>query len=142
MSGAMLYMLKLSNEEMQAMALFSRVSGVAPNDVVFLDESVVFLVPPESVGRAVGRGGANVRHLSEKFGKRVNVYAVSEDAEKFVEGLIAPVELTGFEVNDGVAVMCVPPNDKGRAIGRGGEKINRARALVKRRFGFKDLKIT
>ncbi len=124
------------------MALFSRFTGVAPNDVVFLEDGVAFLVPPDSVGRAVGRGGANVHRLSDKFGKRVTVYASHEDARRFVEALVAPVEVTGFEVSDGVAVVRVPVRDKGRAIGRGGEKINRARALMKRRFGLKDLKIS
>jgi N utilization substance protein A len=125
--------MKLSMQQIELLNVLESRTGAQGKDVVLLDDGkIVFMVPKAELGRAVGRGGANVERLAQAVGKPVDIVEYSEDEQEFVKGLFAPVQPDSIEVRDGTVFVRFQTADKGRAIGRGGEKAARARTLLER----------
>lgn len=127
-------------------SLLAQTTGAVAHDVMSSDEAVTFIVTAGHAGKAIGKGGANIRKLQQMFGKPVGVVEDAETVEGFVRNLFAPIGVkTVTEVDQGgrkVVHVTVDAAQKGLAIGKGGERIKKARVLAKRRFNVDDVKIT
>ena len=135
----------LSNEELQMINLLETSTGAKAKDVVLTSSAVIFVLEPGNLGKAIGKQGANIQRLKRGLDKQVDVFEYSESLEGFVRNFFYPVQVIGVEEMDQngrkTVSVKVDPKNKGLAIGKGGEKIERARLLVKRYFGFDWLKI-
>ena len=137
---------KLSMEDIQLLNSLERATGARAVDAVITQDSVLFVVAPGQIGKAVGKGGSNVRKLENFFGgKKVEMVEGADSIGEFLSHAFAPAEVISVEEvsNNGKneAVVKVDENSKGIAIGRNGEKIKRARMLAKRLFNVDDVKI-
>jgi N utilization substance protein A len=133
--------IRLSNEELRYMALFSDITGTDVKDCIIDPESgtIVFIVPPGKAGLAIGSRGVNVKRLSKILGKRIEVVEWADNLEDFVKNLFLPARVLGtslMKLKDGRKVLYVRvnPEDKGLAIGKGGKNVNKARIILKRYF--------
>lgn len=122
-------------------------SGVEPIDCIFdpTDERLLVVVPPGSVSAVVGESGEGVDRLSDEFGWPLEVVEYASDPAAFVENALAPAEVRGVtlsENRDTVAYVEVAAGDEGRAIGRGGRTIRRARLLADLFHGVADVQLT
>ena len=135
----------LSLEDIQLMNLIEMTTGAKANDVVHDNGTLVVIVQKGDLGKAVGKGGANAQKLRQKTGKEIAVIEDADDPKTFIANALAPAVLRGVAVSEEngrkIAVVEVDSKNKGSAIGRGGEKIKRARLLMQRKFGFDDVKI-
>ncbi len=136
----------LSNDELQMIALLERQTGARANDVVLTEDSIVFVVQQGDLGRAIGKGGANIVKLRARFGgKQVDVFEYSDDVAQFLKNLFYPVEVKSVELVESggrkTVQVAVDAKNKGLAIGKAGAKIRKARFLAKRYFGVDDVKI-
>lgn len=138
-------MAKLSLEDIQLLNVIEMSTGARANDLVMADENVTIVVQKGDLGKAIGKGGANIARLRQQFGKEIFVVEDSETVKGFLANIFAPVQLKAVnEANEGgkkVAIVTVEGKNKGLAIGRGGEKIKRARLLAKRRFELDDVRV-
>lgn len=132
---------KLSMEDMALIAKFEQITGAAAIDVIRDDEGerIIIVVRPKQLGKAIGRGGVNVKAASEAFGRAVDIVEMAETPEAFVKSALAPArveEVKIVEHRDGSKVASVTVNneDRGIAIGRDGRNVARARILVRRHF--------
>lgn len=125
---------KLSGDEIELLNLLEQTTGARAVDVLVLPDTIVFLVKKGDLGRAIGRQGANITRLSHRLKKRVEVVEYSEELNEFLKNLFKPIELEEVKKEGETVYLKVPTKDKGRVIGRGGEKVNRARALLERHF--------
>jgi len=138
----------ISNDELAFLNTLERATGAKANDVLATDDCVTFIVQQGDLGKAIGKQGANLEHLRRAFGKNVELVEDSETLRGFLANVFRGVEFLSVEEKKdkaggrNVVFLKVSAKHKGKAIGRGGEKINRARALVKREFGYDDLKIS
>jgi N utilization substance protein A len=115
-----------------------------PKDCVIEEDRIIFVVGPGKVGQVIGKGGMNIRQVKEVFQREVNVVAYAEKLEDFVRNTLAPAKVTKVDLvekRDGKAMLIVDvdPEDRGRAIGKSGRNIARARMLVKRHFGIENV---
>ncbi len=135
----------LNQEDLQYIMLLEKQTGARANDVVKSENEVIFVVQKGDLGRAIGKQGANIERLRKSFGKEVGIVEDSDDSKEFLKNLFYPVQVKSIQESDAsgkrVAVVSVDPKSKGLAIGKGGEKIKRARLLAKRRFEIDDVKI-
>lgn len=140
-----MHMATLNNEELKLLAMLEQQTGAVARDVIVGDEGIMFIVKPGDAGKAIGKGGANIKKVQKLFSKPVGIVEDSETAEGFLRNLLAPATLKSVTnaANDGKTVLQVEvdPEKKGVAIGKGGERVRRARALLKRRFNIDDIKI-
>jgi len=125
-----------------------RATGAKANDVYATNECVTFIVQQGDLGKAIGKQSANLEHLRKAFGKNVDLVEDADTLRTFLGNVFRGVEFLSVEEKEDAAngrktvLLKVSEAHRGKAIGRGGEKINRARALVKRRFGYDDVKIS
>lgn len=129
-------------------AKFEQITGAAAVDVIRDDEGerIIIVVRAKQLGKAIGRGGVNVKAASDVFGRAVDVVEMAETAEEFVKSALAPARVEGVKIiehRDGnkVASVTVKNEDRGIAIGREGRNVARARILVKRHFNLDNVVI-
>lgn len=133
--------IKLSMDDMAMIARFEQITGAAAIDIIRDDEAkrIIVVVRAKQLGKAIGRGGINVKAASDVFGRAVDVVEMAETVEEFVKSALAPARVEGVKIiehRDGnkVASVTVKSEDRGIAIGREGRNVARARILVKRHF--------
>ena len=139
---------KLSMDDMAMIAKFEQITGAAAVDVIRDDEGerIIIVVRAKQLGKAIGRGGVNVKAASDVFGRAVDVVEMAETVEEFVKSALAPARVEGVKIiehRDGnkVASVTVKNEDRGIAIGREGRNVARARILVKRHFNLDNVVI-
>ncbi|MBE0526009.1 NusA-like transcription termination signal-binding factor [Candidatus Thorarchaeota archaeon] len=132
---------RLSMDDMAMIARFEQITGAAAIDIIRDDEGerIIVVVREKQLGKAIGKGGINVRAASDAFGRAVDVVEIADTAEEFVKSALAPARVEGVKIiehRDGnkVASVTVKNEDRGIAIGRDGRNVARARILVKRHF--------
>ncbi len=133
--------IKLSMDDMAMIARFEQITGAAAIDIIRDDEGkrIIVVVRAKQLGKAIGRGGINVKAASDVFGRAVDVVEMAETVEEFVKSALAPARVEAVKIiehRDGnkVASVTVKSEDRGIAIGREGRNVARARILVKRHF--------
>ena len=133
--------IKLSMDDMAMIARFEQITGAAAIDIIRDDEGkrIIVVVRAKQLGKAIGRGGVNVKAASDVFGRAVDVVEMAETIEEFVKSALAPARVEAVKIierRDGnkVASVTVKSEDRGIAIGREGRNVARARILVKRHF--------
>ncbi|MFA5246502.1 MAG: NusA-like transcription termination signal-binding factor [Candidatus Micrarchaeia archaeon] len=134
---------KLSQEDIQLMNFLERATGAAASDVLTEGDSVIFIVAKGQLGRAIGKGGANIQNLRRAMqGKEVEIVEEAADVKELLTRALSPAMIKGMEQNDkGEVLVSVEPKSKGLAIGKGGERIKKARLLAKRLFGVAEVRI-
>ncbi len=126
------------------MSLFERMTESVVRDCVERDETVVFVVESGEMGKAIGKGGANIDRVRRSINKNVEVVEYSEDEKAFVANAFQPAVIENVEVDDEedggkVAYVEVNESDKGLAIGKNGENIETAKQLARRHYEFDDI---
>lgn len=134
----------LDAETLRLLTLFERVTGTRVKDVVDGPERLAFVVEEKDLGRAIGRGAANLKRLREILHKEVELFGFHEDPVQFVKNLFHKYQLLAVEVEeraDGkrVVKVRVDAKDKGRAIGKGGRNVALARTLAARHHDIGDV---
>jgi len=135
-------------DDMAMIARFEQITGAAAIDVIRDDEGerIIIVVRAKQLGKAIGKGGVNVKAASDVFGRAVDVVEIAETVEDFVKSALAPARVEAVKIiehRDGnkVASVTVKNEDRGIAIGREGRNVARARILVKRHFGLDNVVI-
>ncbi|NHI83321.1 MAG: NusA-like transcription termination signal-binding factor [Candidatus Thorarchaeota archaeon] len=141
-------MVKLSMEDMSLIATFERITGAAAVDVVLDDESerIIFVVREKQLGKAIGKGGSNVKAAAEALGRVIDVVEIADTPEEFVRSALAPARVEEVKIivhRDGnrVASVTVKSEDRGIAIGKDGRNVARARILARRHFDLNNVVI-
>ena len=131
---------KITLEELRYLSIFQDLTDALPYRCIIDNEGnrLIFLVKPEDVGKAIGRRGSKIRILSEIFKKNVEVVPFSDALETMIKNLFPGVKIENITINERgdekVVVLRVAEEDKGRAIGREGRNIKRARLVLKKLF--------
>ena len=132
-------------DDIQTINLLESVTGARAVDVVLSLGTVLFVVKKGDLGKAIGKGGSNIRKITGALGRQVELIEEPETLDELLASAFAPARLNGMEknmANDRTeAIVTVDPKSKGLAIGRNGEKIKRARLLAKRYFDVDEVKI-
>jgi N utilization substance protein A len=139
---------KLSADDMRYIALFESITGANVVDCL-VDEKgkkITFVVRSGDIGLAIGKGGSRIKRVKQAMGKGINVIEYSENPVEFVKNILLPAKVVGVNVieREGrkVALVDVDSSDRGLAIGRGGQNIQRAKLLALRHYNIHDVSLT
>ncbi|AWR99501.1 NusA-like transcription termination signal-binding factor [Metallosphaera hakonensis] len=130
--------IKLTPEEMRYMSLFQDVTRVTVRDCIIDEEGnrIIFLVDPDNMGMAIGKGGINIKKLKKIIGKDIEVVAYSDNLEDLIKNLMSPARVRSVKTIDSnsrkTVHVTVDPQDKAIAIGRAGRNVTRAKIILKR----------
>ena len=141
--------IRLTNNEIQCIALFESVTGAMAKDCIIDDKlsRVIFIVNCGDLGLAIGRGGSHIRTLRHMVGKDVEVVEYSDEPSEFIKNSLAPAKIKEVRISplpDGrkIVKVTVEPTDKGVAIGKNGKTAERTRFLARRYFCIDNVIIT
>jgi N utilization substance protein A len=138
---------RITVEELKYMSIFSEVTGATVYRCLIDGENgkLYFLVKRGDLGKAIGRNGRNIKVLSELFKKQIEVFEYSDDITEMVKNLFPGVEILKVDViergEERIVNVTVKEEDKGKAIGRDGRNVKRARMILGRLFNVSKLTI-
>jgi N utilization substance protein A len=130
--------IKLTAEQLQYMAMYESMSGASVIDCVLPEKSnrVVFVVKRGNISMAIGKGGMNVKRARDRFGRDIEIIEYNDDPKEFITKLASPARIQGIRIVEGsgkkTAYVNVHPQDRGIAIGKEGNTINKIKELTKR----------
>jgi len=133
-------MVTLNNEETKKILFFQQITGAAARDCVEDNENIVFVIAEGEMGKAIGKGGSNIRNLQKMLKKNILFVEHSNDLNRFVENIFFPTKIEVNSSDDKIMIKVDSENRK-YVIGKGGQKIKIARVLVGRHFGEKEIRI-
>ncbi len=139
---------KLSAEEMRYITLFESLTGASACDCLIDEDGnkLTFVVKSGDIGRAIGKGGNNIQRVRRATGKNVEVIEHSDDPIEFLKNVFAPAKIESINLieQDGkkIALVAVERSSKGRAVGRRGKNIKRAKMLAARHHRISDVSLT
>ncbi|MCE4625274.1 MAG: NusA-like transcription termination signal-binding factor [Desulfurococcales archaeon] len=134
---------RITIEEWRLLSIFQEFTGAVAYRCIedVENNKLYFLVNPADIGKAIGKRGINVKMLSKMFGKQVEIVPYRPDMtlEEFLSKLLMGariISIKSIEKNkEKRLIVKVEEADKGKAIGRGGRNIERARKILKTLYG-------
>jgi N utilization substance protein A len=136
--------LKLDQETLALSSVLERVSHVKVKDC-FRDEdntTFYFVVDQGDVGKAIGKGGMNIRAIQQELGKRVKIIGFSDNIEEFVKSFVYPLSVKEVAViNNFAEIRDDNRKTKSLLIGRDGKNLRLLNRAVKRFFNVEEVKV-
>ncbi len=129
----------LDENALKQMNLFQSITGVSPIDCLEEEETLIFVVNLEDLGKAIGKDGKNVKNLKSLFKKGIYIFGFVDDLQGFLKVLIP--EARDVEIKDKKIVVTVDNDKKARVIGTNGKNIKIKRKILRRFFDIEDLKV-
>lgn len=133
--------IRFTKDEMQYITLLETVAQVECRDCIIDNDRgrIIFIVKEGDIGKAIGKNGVNVKHLSRILGKSIEIVEYSGDPVKLLMNAFIPAKVKEIRIvekpNKGkIAIAVVEPKSKGLAIGKNGRNIDRVRKIAKRYF--------
>ncbi len=131
-------------ENIRAMNLFESITGVEVRDVILKEDEAYFVVPDGKAGMAIGKGGKVVNKVQNKLDKDVKIYEYSDNLGKFLNNLV-PADLRGVDIDDEgedkTVEISVSRDNKGRVVGKNGNKIDSIREVLQRTHGVDEVTV-
>ena len=131
---------RIDLEELRYMSLLQDLTGaMVYRAIVDSDGNRIFyLVDKGDMGKAIGKDGRVVKTLSKILNKEVEIIEYAQDLETMVRNLFPGVTILRVDVvdrKDGkVVYVKVRDDEKGKAIGRDGRVVKRARIVLNKLF--------
>ena len=120
--------------------LFESITDVEVRDAIIKEEEAYFVVPEGKAGMAIGKGGKVVQKVQEKLGRDIKIYEYSDNLGKFINNLV-PADIRGVDIDGDKVEIDVPNNNKGRVVGKNGQKIDSIREILQRTHGVQEVKV-
>ncbi|MBI1974091.1 NusA-like transcription termination signal-binding factor [Candidatus Micrarchaeota archaeon] len=134
-------MIKISDDEIKFINFFQNRTHATVKDCIIDDSGVIVIVKGGQMGFAIGKKGEMINKLKKEVGREIHAYEHADSPEEFIRNLLFPVRVERVEIAENKARVYVGEEDKKRAIGHGGKKINLVRELAERHFGIKEVKV-
>jgi N utilization substance protein A len=134
----------LSGEALRIAGLVEEETDVTVRDCLVEDERVVVLVAAGEMAAAIGPGGEHVERIERRLGTQVTLVEDADRPGAFVANALAPAAVYNVTISEGedtIAYAEVDENDRGVAIGTGGQNIETARNLAKRHHDIDDIEL-
>lgn len=132
-----------TTETIRLLTLFENITNVSVRDCFVNGDTVYFIVEEGKIGLAIGKNGSLIKNAERVIKRNIKVYEHSSDPEKFINNLIPYCKAIEIIKDDGnlTAEIKVERKDRGRVIGREGERIKIYREILKRAHNISNLKV-
>jgi len=128
---------------MKLMSMFESMTRSKLKDCFENKGTVVFVVMPGEIGKAIGKGAVNIKRIEGMLKKKIRVIEFNEDLAAFVKNVIMPNKAENISYGEGV--VTITPTDsrsRGYLIGRAAEILRNNEEIVKRYFPeLKEIKV-
>lgn len=137
--------LTFSNDDIKLINLFSSfASGTAARDCFINGNSIVFLVDSQDIGKAIGKQGANVKRMSARMNKRIEILEYDENPEGFMKKAFRDLKFQDVKVvkegNEKKLEISLDYENKQKML-QNSQKLKLIKGLIERNFNITQLKI-
>jgi transcription antitermination factor NusA-like protein len=126
------------------MNFFERCTGTRSNHCFTYNGTLIFVIDPNLVMRAVGRDGANIKILSLRLRKKIKVIGTPSgvsEIERFVSAIVYPVKFKKITLEGEEATINASQQSKATLIGRNKHRLEELQNILDEYFHIKRLKI-
>lgn len=122
--------------------MFESITDVEARDCIIKDQEAYFIVPNGKAGMAIGKGGKVVQKVQNQLGKTVKIYEYNDNVGAFVNNLV-PGDIRGVDIDEDQkkVTINVPNSNKGKVLGKNGERIESVREILKRTHNIDEVKV-
>jgi N utilization substance protein A len=124
--------------------MFESITDVEARDCIINDNEAYFIVPEGKAGMAIGKGGKIVQKVQNQLGKTVKIYEYSDNIGAFINNIV-PGDIRGVDIEDSgekkKVSISVPNSNKGKVLGKEGERIESIREILKRTHNVDEVKV-
>tara|TARA_Y100000310_G_scaffold302396_1_gene339689 strand:+ start:674 stop:1090 length:417 start_codon:yes stop_codon:yes gene_type:complete len=99
---------------------------------------LTFLTGENTARKAIGRGGINIKKLSNMLNRKIRIIELTKDPKTFLISMIFPIKPGSIELED--SIITIKPNsteDKARMIGREASNFQLVNSLLERHYKLK-----
>ena len=124
----------INMQDMRQLNLFSNITKIRTRFCFKYNEAIVFCVPIRMVSKAVGKGGLNIKKMSEILRKRIKVIPAPrgiQDAKTFIEAIVSPVKFNDLEITDSEIILTAGSHSKAALIGRNKRRLIEMQKIVR-----------
>jgi N utilization substance protein A len=122
-------------------SLFETIARVSVKDCIDTDP-LTFVVDQGKIGKAIGKGGINVKKLEKSFNRKIKIVEFNPDVLEFIKNLVYPAKLENIQNKDNTIIMSGKDNSsRAMLIGREGCKLKALTDIVKRHFNINLIKV-
>ena len=126
------------------MNIFQRVTNAGLKDCFIDDNSMLtFVVTPGELGKAIGKGAANIRSLENAFKRKIKIVEFNPELSAFIRNLVYPSKVMDVNVEESIVTL-TPENSQSRGylIGRAASNLRNYEHIVQRYFhDVKEIKV-
>ena len=134
--------IKYSLQNVQTIAFFELLTKARLKDCIEEAGILYFIVEPFELGKALGKGAANVKRLEEKLNRKIKIVEFDPNVLNFVAKLSYPVKPKNVEEKDGIVTITSPDlTGRGFLIGRGAVNLRAMEKITQRYFQIKEIKV-
>ena len=132
--------LKLDTDTLGLGTIMERITRTRVKDCFKEEDTVYFVVGSGELGKAVGKGGSNIRKVQEELGKKIKVIEFRSNIADFVKNIIYPLKVEQVIEEEGIVkIKERSKKTKSLLIGRGGKNLKLINRAVKRFFNVSDV---
>lgn len=137
---------KFTQELLGILSVFSKVTRVMPKDCFEDNQGLLtFIVPKDSVGKAVGKKAVHVKKLEHLFKKKIRIIGFADAVSDFIRNVVFPLKVrnvSALDLDEEVYVIeAADIRTRGLLIGRNAQNLRNTEAIVQRYFPIKELKV-
>jgi len=130
--------IRYDSELIKLITLFESMTGAGVKDCIAGD-NLTFIVEENEMGKAIGKGGANIKSALKK---RIKVVEFSSDVLHFVRNFVYPAEVAQIKNEGGtITINGKDSNTRAMLIGRNHQNLKQLNDIAKRYFDVKEIKI-
>lgn len=121
-------------QDLRYLNLFNKVTRINTKYCFEYNNTIYFCVPGSLMRKAIGPEGRNIRRISETIRKRVKIVVVPrgvEDAKKFIEAVVDPVQIKEISINENEIVLGGNVQTKAALIGRNKRRLLEMQEIIK-----------
>ncbi|MDP8002972.1 MAG: NusA-like transcription termination signal-binding factor [Caldisphaera sp.] len=132
---------RIDLEELRYLSLFQDLTNAMAYRCITDNEAnrVFYLVNKNDVGKAIGKDGKNVKSLSKILNKSVEIVEYSDNVEEMAKNLFPGISVIKVDLidkdNTKTVYVKVKDDEKGKAIGKDGKNVKRAKIILNKLFG-------
>ena len=133
--------IKYDSELIKLITLFESMTGASVKDCI-ADDKLTFIVEENEMGKAIGKGGANIKKLEHALKKRIRVIDFNDDVTNFVRNMAYPSQVAEIKNENGIVkINGKDSNTRAMLIGRNRQNLNQISEIAKRYFDIKEIKV-
>ena len=120
---------------MKCISLFESLTRASVKDCIDTPSGLIFIVEPSEIGKAIGKGGANVRKIEGLLKHKIKVVAFDQQKAQFLRNFLYPiVNFDILEEADILKIKCGDLKTRGQIIGRNATALRLSEDILRRYF--------